>query len=173
MLLGLKTGFSKAVRTPQQSVSDEIAESTDIGHLSVHGKFGNFDEDEIRLATHLHDALLHGKLDESHCRGILTVYYTCNKLDDWLVVGQVQLELARDFNWIAVNEGLRLTLIGRRTCRNDLPSAQEVRPGTLKLTTRPFRRQSFVSIEQRHPLKCLRLRNFMVTGVFEGFVDMA
>jgi site-specific DNA-methyltransferase (adenine-specific) len=52
----------------------------------------------IRLsrATHLHETLLVGFLDETHCIEILAVYYSTNNLNDWLAAEQAQLELVEE-----------------------------------------------------------------------------
>ena len=60
----------------------QIANALNIGQPTV--------SQRIRLseASHLHETLLDGNLDEPHCIEILAIYWSTNNFDDWLTSEQ-------------------------------------------------------------------------------------
>lgn len=72
------------------STQTRIAESPGVSDATVSQRL------RLNRGTHLHETVLIGNLDESHCREILAVFYSTKNLDDWLTAEQAQLELVSE-----------------------------------------------------------------------------
>ena len=69
---------------------EQIAESLNVSQTLVSRRV------KLSQATHLHQTVCVGNLDETHCHEILALYASTHNLDDWLTAEQAQLELIEE-----------------------------------------------------------------------------